>query len=46
MLAEADVGIAPQILGKCCKPEGEIRLMEPDRVFSERLLEFVISSFL
>ncbi len=41
MLAEADVGIAPQILGKCCKPEGEIRLMEPDRVFSERLLEFV-----
>ncbi|MEY8428782.1 HAD hydrolase family protein [Lachnospiraceae bacterium 46-15] len=46
MLAEADVGIAPQVLGKCYKLEGRIQLMEPDRVFSERLLEFVISSFL
>lgn len=46
MLAEADVGIAPQQLGKRYGLQGRIRLMEPDRVFSERLLEFVVSSFL
>lgn len=46
MLTGADVGIAPRILGKRYKLGGEIRLMEPDRVFSERLLEFVVSSIL
>lgn len=46
MLAEAEAGIVPQALGKRYELAGRIQLMEPGRVFSEQLLEFVISSFL